>query len=480
MDDPTAAPAVDQDSGWIDVPPTTPAPGAATSSAPTAPDTGWLDVPTPQQKEAQSKQQDQQREQKPEPPSVTDFLVHQAPSSLFNAARNVGNIFVHPIDTGDALGNLVAGTFKAAARGVGIDMPENESDQVARASWQYLKDRYGSLDAAKSAFYHDPVGSMLDVSTVLTGAGGVIRGVGAAADVAGAARAAEAVSAAGRGVQTAAEWTNPVSWATKPVSAGLNSLAPKAAAKLPAFDPKTASFEGETGDFDPKTKTFEASSRYTSPVTPKPAPPPAEPDLQGAITQRAYDLAKQRQGAGVVPGIDEWKQAEQDIRNKPPKAPEAETPPAPKPTAKPTAAPAVPPTVPDNPIFGKIRTSLAGAGLSVGVAELVAHHIYGAVGTGLMAGAIQFLPMFLKMPQGQRLLTDLTRGSNVADRAAQLVPALNAAYKLQLSQQQMAPITVQDWPWRRATGGTVNPELARVQRDRLRLPGILETLEKNK
>ena len=111
----------------------------------------------------------------PKQKSVTDFLLNQAPHSLFGMLQNIGSAVVHPINTGNVMGNLIAGSFKAAARGAGLEMPENESDQVARAFWSDLKNRYGGSQEIQNSLYHDPAGVLADFSTLVSAAGGVAK-----------------------------------------------------------------------------------------------------------------------------------------------------------------------------------------------------------------------------------------------------------------------------------------------------------------
>ena len=127
--------------------------------------------------------------------------------------------------------------------------------------------------------------------------------------------------------------------------------------------------------------------------------------------------------------------------------------------------------------------------------EALAHHLTCAVAGGVLSyGAVKLLPAFLKSSTGQQMLAAIGPGSKPAQVAAvarDMMPALNTLYKSQQGQQQQRSITIDParlrrfeplpmQPFVRAKGGTVNPELARIQRERLRLPVILETLDKRK
>ena len=407
----------------------------------------------------------------PTPPperSASDFVLNQIPESAGRFVMGTLGAVRHPVDTVEGLAKLASGGVQAAARAAGVDIPENEYDQVAQAFGHYVSNRYGSVDKAKEALYTDPVGVMSDFSLVVGGAGGVAE----------LAKAGEVAKVLG----TVSRVTNPAFLPGKAVSLPVKYFAPKVA-KAAAFDPRTATFDNDAlpGDFDPRTATFEPPARYSPPVTPKPAPPPPQPDLQGAIQQRAYDLAKQRQGEGVVPGRAEWLQAEQDIRNKPPKAPEAETPEAPPAAAQP--APAVNSTADaaTSRIRQYVKTGLGVAGLSYGL-DLLTHHLtQSIVGGALIGGAVKAIPELLRTQAGQQMLARIGPGSTPAQVAAvarDMVPALNAAYRASHAEEQ--PISLADSPYAHARGGPVNHELARIQNERLDLRGgTIRALQRN-
>src|SRR5580765_7192095 len=73
------------------------------------------------------------------------------------------------------------------------DKIEENFDQMK----DFYVERYGSLEGFKKALIEDPVGVLLDATTVLTGIGGVARGVGAVTSRVGARTVGEAVTRAG-------------------------------------------------------------------------------------------------------------------------------------------------------------------------------------------------------------------------------------------------------------------------------------------
>lgn len=442
-------------------------------------------TPTPQD---QPRQDDQPRaraitgvgpgpEDVPPEKSFPDFLTNHLIPSGINFITNTVDAVTHAPRTIDDMGALLAGGVKAVARSAGMELPENRADEVARAFANYAKARWFSgPDQIWEHLYNDPVGMASDFSMVAGAAGGVAKLAALGGEAGGMERLAQVARTVSEKAGTAANVTN-LAWypgaLAKGAGAVVSRLLPKKA-ELPAFDPSTAEFEGGLpGDFDLKTKTFEPPSRFTVGSAPKPAPPPTEPDLQPAIAQRAYDLAKLRQGEGItLPGWEEWRQADQDIRAKPPKPPEAPEAPAAK--APPAAAPA-PASAPAKSAWNAktIGGMLAGAGLTGTALDLLTHHVLQSVGAGAMAGvALKYLPGLLRSDAGQAMLARLGPNSSAATAAAvarDMIPALNSLHQ---SQQPIVvdPARAQQLPPAlQAKGGPVNDELARLQRERLPL-----------
>lgn len=86
------------------------------------------------------------------------------PESAIKAGSDIYNTVRHPIQTVENLGSLAKGISQKLGLSSGKD-----SIQYADAAWNYLKDRYGGVDAIKKSFHDDPVGVLLDASTVLSG-----------------------------------------------------------------------------------------------------------------------------------------------------------------------------------------------------------------------------------------------------------------------------------------------------------------------
>ena len=430
------------------------------------------------------------REDLPQEKSVPDFVLNHLIPSGINFVTNTWDAVSHPARTIDDMGALLAGGVKAVARTTGMDLPKNRADEVAQAFANYAKARWFSgPDQLREALYNDPVGMASDFSMVANAAGGVAKLAALGGEAGGLERLAQTARTAEKVMGTAGNATN-LGWypgaaaklTTKLGGALVSRLVPKPA-ELPAFDPKTASFEGGLpGEFDLKTKTFEPPSRFTVGSAPKPAPAPPALDLQAAVTQRAYDLAKLNQGERAVPGWSEWRQAQEDIRNKPP---QAEKPPqaAPQPKAQPAPTPAIPAPAAKPAFTAKtIGAMLAGGGVTGLALDLLTHHVLGSAATGaLAAGAVKYLPDLLRSDLGQQMLARIGPGSNVATATAvarDLIPALNSIHR---SQQPIVvdPVKAQQLPPAlQAKGGAFNDELARIQRERL--PGIHAMLQPRK
>jgi hypothetical protein len=139
--------------------------------------------------------------------------------SAVKAAKELVYPFTHAPETIAGLQTIGAGLASKAAPYVGAGYRSPEGEQALGSIADYYKQRYGSLDAAKRAFAEDPVGTMMDVSTAVTGYGGVARGAGLGASkvarLAGRTGAlGEALAEGGHGVAELGRLIDPVSAAT--------------------------------------------------------------------------------------------------------------------------------------------------------------------------------------------------------------------------------------------------------------------------
>lgn len=135
--------------------------------------------------------------------------VKNAPASAVKFAKDLVQPIIHPVETAEAIGNLGAGLLQKVGFLSGSDK-EKYADAVGR----FFVDRYGSVENVKKTIAEDPIGTLADLSLVLTGGGAAaarapgvagkvgetVRAVGNAVDPVNAAVAG--VNATGRGAAT--------------------------------------------------------------------------------------------------------------------------------------------------------------------------------------------------------------------------------------------------------------------------------------
>lgn len=146
----------------------------------------------------------------------TDALLRgmrNLPESAWGVVADTADAFMHPIETGKALGKVAGGyALKALPDSVkweGGDWLPSSDEMRAAADGinRFFADRYGSEDALKRTIATDPAGLLADASTAFTGGAGLMRGA-ASAGLRGAGRAANVLS-------KAATLTDPMSIAVK-------------------------------------------------------------------------------------------------------------------------------------------------------------------------------------------------------------------------------------------------------------------------
>ena len=93
------------------------------------------------------------------------------PQSGANLAKGVYEAVTNPIDTAKSVQSLGQGLFEKAFvpnEINGVDFGQTENEQTVDAVVGNIKNRYGSLDAARNTAINDPVGMLLDMSVVPT------------------------------------------------------------------------------------------------------------------------------------------------------------------------------------------------------------------------------------------------------------------------------------------------------------------------
>lgn len=99
--------------------------------------------------------------------------------SAWNAGSDLLAPLLDPVGTYNAATGLISGVYQKFQDG------EHADEKYADAFGQFMKDRYGSWEAAKRTFAKDPVGFASDVSIILTGGGAAAAKVPAAIAKAG-------------------------------------------------------------------------------------------------------------------------------------------------------------------------------------------------------------------------------------------------------------------------------------------------------
>lgn len=155
--------------------------------------------------------------------------IKNTPDSAYQMASNIYNAVRHPIDTATAV-------YKTAKGGVEKLIPESvmpgerpdekHFDQMV----EFFKQRYGGEEQLRGTIEKDPVGFLADLSTVLSGAGGVVRGGAAMAEKIGpaAAKAVSPVAEVGKAATTLGAAVDPLSMVKMAVVNPAGSVIPKA------------------------------------------------------------------------------------------------------------------------------------------------------------------------------------------------------------------------------------------------------------
>lgn len=112
-------------------------------------------------------------------------MMKNVPGSAATLGKNIWDAVSSPVQTGEAVANLVGGASQAMNQGIQesdwapdwlkaisftpVDaMTDEDLTPYADAFVQGVKDRYGSVDNAKRTLEQDPVGAMADIASVVT------------------------------------------------------------------------------------------------------------------------------------------------------------------------------------------------------------------------------------------------------------------------------------------------------------------------
>ncbi len=133
-----------------------------------------------------------------QPLSAGDVLsgaITNLPESALSAGENIYTAIRHPLDTANALGDVAAGGLEKLT-GAQIQPEAQKFDALVGM----LKDRYGGMEATKKTIATDPVGFLMDLSTVLGGTGAGLKAAGEAGKIGALAKVGEVTGAVGAAV----------------------------------------------------------------------------------------------------------------------------------------------------------------------------------------------------------------------------------------------------------------------------------------
>lgn len=119
-------------------------------------------------------------------------VVGNVPKSGARFIEDIITPFLHPVDTANALYSLGAGIVEKT-----IIPGKQENEYLVEQMADYFKGRYGNVDSFKKTIAEDPVGTVADVASIVSGIGGAVRGAGALSAVSKLSKAGKAISKVG-------------------------------------------------------------------------------------------------------------------------------------------------------------------------------------------------------------------------------------------------------------------------------------------
>lgn len=147
--------------------------------------------------------------------SLGEFVSRKLPESAKATGGQILSAIAHPIETVKAIGRVATGAAEKFVPG------EQAQESAFDALMDFYKTRYGSFDSAKETAYNDPIGFLMDASTVLAGLGSGLAFGAKGAAVATAGRAlrpsGQIASAASEGLLAASSALDPIRIAAKVV-----------------------------------------------------------------------------------------------------------------------------------------------------------------------------------------------------------------------------------------------------------------------
>ena len=163
----------------------------------------------------------------PAPEGPHDFsavnMVKNIPSSAGKVATDLYEAVRHPVDTAKGIDKLAKSLQWKSADAFGTPIDERYTSEgetgTADMFFKFIKDRYGSIDAAQRTLETDPVGALVDTA-------GLVSGTGSALKIPGLSKIPGAVPAAAALTRTGAAM-NPINVAGNAVKYGAGKVIPE-------------------------------------------------------------------------------------------------------------------------------------------------------------------------------------------------------------------------------------------------------------
>ncbi len=113
--------------------------------------------------------------------SALDYVGNKLPNSAIDAAKNIGNAVMHPIQTAKGVGNVVAGTVEKfspvsmALKATGVIPKELPQEKYFNDVANQANQSFGTPTRALNTLYNDPIGTAMNVAMIAEPFNGGIR-----------------------------------------------------------------------------------------------------------------------------------------------------------------------------------------------------------------------------------------------------------------------------------------------------------------
>lgn len=143
-------------------------------------------------------------------------MVKNVPNNALDIGRGMIDTIKDPVKTAETMGGLIGGGVQAA---VGSQKMTPQREQFNNVIQEYAKN-YGSTENFLSHLQEKPLDVLMDVSSILFGAGAALKGAGTASEIGN-------LSKAGDAAMTASTMTDPLSVASGTLQKGIKTAIPK-------------------------------------------------------------------------------------------------------------------------------------------------------------------------------------------------------------------------------------------------------------